>query len=105
MLLVELLGSHSVSVRLRYSFGDSSHVAYLAMNRSHGGRACWLQVEEWERCKQKVARAVEAVNGSAVIGEAGQGRLRMVAEMIQKQLQHCLQQLKDGPLSAGSTAS
>ncbi|XP_062199220.1 mediator of RNA polymerase II transcription subunit 14-like [Phragmites australis] len=96
---------YCVSVRLRYSFGDNNHIAYLAMDGSHGGRACWLQFEEWERCKQKVARAVETVNGSAVTGEAGQGRLRMVAEMIQKQLQHCLQQLRDGPLSAGSTAS
>ncbi|KAL6598037.1 hypothetical protein ACP70R_046458 [Stipagrostis hirtigluma subsp. patula] len=96
---------YCVSVRLRYSFGDSNHTAYLGMDGSHGGRACWLQIEEWERCKQKVARAVETVNGSAVAGEAGQGRLRMVAEMIQKQLQLCLQQLRDGPLSAGSAAS
>ncbi|XP_039794595.1 mediator of RNA polymerase II transcription subunit 14-like isoform X2 [Panicum virgatum] len=96
---------YCISVRLRYSFGDNNHIAFLAMDGSHGGRACWLQLEEWERCKQKVARAVETVNGSAVAGEVGQGRLRMVAEMIQKQLQLCLQQLRDGPLSAGSTAS
>ncbi|XP_022680352.1 mediator of RNA polymerase II transcription subunit 14 isoform X3 [Setaria italica] len=96
---------YCVSVRLRYSFGDNNHIAFLAMDGSHGGRACWLQLEEWERCKQKVSRAVETVNVSAVAGEVGQGRLRMVAEMIQKQLQHCLQQLRDGPLSAGSTAS
>ncbi|WVZ64079.1 hypothetical protein U9M48_013648 [Paspalum notatum var. saurae] len=96
---------YCVSVRLRYSFGDNYHIAFLAMDGSHGGRACWLQLEEWERCKQKVSRAVETVNGSAVAGEVGQGRLRMVAEMIQKQLQLCLQQLRDGPLSAGSTAS
>ncbi|KAF8650203.1 hypothetical protein HU200_064058 [Digitaria exilis] len=95
---------YCVSVRLRYSFGDNNHIAFLAMDGSHGGRACWLQLEEWDRCKQKVARAVETVNGSVVAGEVGQGRLRMVAEMIQKQLQLCLQQLKDGPLSAGSTA-
>lgn len=96
---------YCVSVRLRYSFGDSSLISFLAINGSHGGRACWLQYEDWERCKQKVARAVETVNGTAVAGEPGQGRLRMVAEMIQKQLQHCLQQLRDGSLSAGSTAS
>ncbi|RLN35498.1 mediator of RNA polymerase II transcription subunit 14-like [Panicum miliaceum] len=96
---------YCISVRLRYSFGDNYHIIFLAMDGSHGGRACWLQLEEWERCKQKVARAVETVNGSAVAGEVGQGRLRMVAEMIQKQLQLCLQQLRDGPLSAGSTAS
>ncbi|KAJ1255868.1 hypothetical protein BS78_K146700 [Paspalum vaginatum] len=96
---------YCVSVRLRYSFGDNYHIAFLAMDGSHGGRACWLQLEEWERCKQKVSRAVETVNGSAVAGEVGQGRLRMVAEMIQKQLQLCLQQLRDGPLSAGSAAS
>ncbi|CAN6195413.1 unnamed protein product [Urochloa humidicola] len=95
---------YCVSVRLRYSFGDNNHIAFLAMDGSHGGRACWLQLDEWERCKQKVARAVETVNGSAVAGEVGQGRLRMVAEMIQKQLQLCLQQLRDGSLSAGSTA-
>ncbi|CAN6204058.1 unnamed protein product [Urochloa humidicola] len=94
---------YCVSVRLRYSFGDNNHIAFLAMDGSHGGRACWLQPEEWERCKQKVARAVETVNGSAVAGEVGQGRLRMVAEMIQKQLQLYLQQLRDGSLSAGST--
>lgn len=96
---------YCVSVRLKYSFGESNHIAYLAMDGSHGGRACWLQYEDWERCKQKVARAVETVNGSVAVGESGQGRLRMVAEMIQKQLQLCLQQLRDGPLSAGSTAS
>ena len=96
---------YCISVRLRYSFGDNNHIAFLAMDGSHGGRACWLQLEEWERCKQKVARAVETVNGSAVAGEVSQGRLRMVAEMIQKQLQLCLQQLRDVPLSAGSTAS
>ncbi|KAM0867437.1 hypothetical protein ACQ4PT_042027 [Festuca glaucescens] len=96
---------YCISVRLRYSFGESCHISFLAINGSHGGRACWLQHEDWERCRQKVVRAVETVNGTAVAGEPGQGRLRMVAEMIQKQLQHCLQQLRDGPLSAGSTAS
>jgi mediator of RNA polymerase II transcription subunit 14 len=89
---------YCLSMRLRYSFGESSHISFLAINGSHGGRACRFQYDDWERCKQKVARAVETVNGTAVVGEPGQGRLRMVAEMIQKQLQHCLQQLRHGPL-------
>jgi mediator of RNA polymerase II transcription subunit 14 len=94
---------YCVSLRLRYTFGDNSHVAYLAMDGSHGGRACWLQHEDWERCKQCVVKAVKAVNGSPAIGETGQGRLQMVAEMIQKQLQLSLLHLRDGSLSAGST--
>jgi mediator of RNA polymerase II transcription subunit 14 len=94
---------YCVSLRLRYTFGDNSHVAYLAMDGSHGGRACWLQHEDWERCKQSVVKAVKAVNGSPAIGETGQGRLQMVAEMIQKQLQLSLLHLRDGSLSAGST--
>ncbi|GJM99723.1 hypothetical protein PR202_ga16850 [Eleusine coracana subsp. coracana] len=51
------LENHSGSVS-GILFGDNNHVAFLVMDGSHGGRACWLQVEEWERCKQKVARAV-----------------------------------------------
>uniref|UniRef100_A0A0D9X6S0 Mediator of RNA polymerase II transcription subunit 14 n=1 Tax=Leersia perrieri TaxID=77586 RepID=A0A0D9X6S0_9ORYZ len=96
---------YCVSVRLRYTFGDNSHIVFLAMDGSHSGRACWLQNEDWERCKQKVARAVETMNGSAAIGDMSQGRLRMVAEMVQKQLQLSLLQLRDGPLSNGSAAS
>lgn len=95
---------YCVSVRLRYTFGDNSHIAFLAMDGSHGSRACWLQQEDWERCKQRVARAVETVNGSAAVGDTTQGRLRIVAEMVQKQLQLCLLQLRDS-LSTGSTAS
>ncbi|XP_062191927.1 mediator of RNA polymerase II transcription subunit 14-like [Phragmites australis] len=93
---------YCVSVRLRYTFGDNGHITFLAMEGSHGGKACWLQYEDWERCKQTVARAVETVNGSPAIGDTGQGRLRMVAEMVHKQLQLSLQQLRDGPLSASS---
>ncbi|KAJ1268296.1 hypothetical protein BS78_07G124200 [Paspalum vaginatum] len=91
---------YCVSVRLRYIFGDNGHVMFLTMEGSHGGKACWLQYEHWERCKKTVARAVEAANGCHAIGETGQGRLRLVAEMIHKQLQLSLQQLRDAPLSA-----
>ncbi|CAO2201364.1 unnamed protein product [Urochloa humidicola] len=91
---------YCVSVRLRYNFGDNGHVMFLAMEGSHGGKACWLQYEDWERCKHAIARAVESANGSSVTGETGQGRLRLVAEMIHKQLQLSLQQLRNAPLSA-----
>ncbi|KAM0879972.1 hypothetical protein ACQ4PT_033855 [Festuca glaucescens] len=96
---------YCVSLRLRYTFGDNSHVAYLAMDGSHGGRACWSQHEDWEKCKQSVVKAVKAVNGSPATGETGQGRLQMVAQMTQKQLQLSLLHLRDGSLSAGSTRS
>jgi len=92
-----------VSLRLRYTFGDTTHITYLAMDGSHGGRSSWLQHEDWERCKQSVVKAVKTVNGSPTTGETGQGRLQMVAEMIQKQLQTCLLHLRDGSLYAGST--
>ncbi|CAO2168749.1 unnamed protein product [Urochloa humidicola] len=90
---------YCLSVRLSYNFGDNGHVMFLAMEGSHCGKACWLQYEDWERCKHAVARAVESANGSSVTGETGQGRLRLVAEMIHKQLQLSLQQLRNGPLS------
>ncbi|XP_043688493.1 mediator of RNA polymerase II transcription subunit 14-like [Telopea speciosissima] len=90
--------TYCVSVRLRYSFGENPHVSFQGMEGSHGGRACWLQREEWERCKQRVARTVEANGGSA--GDATQGRLRGVADSVQRVLQSCLQGLRDG-----STAS
>ncbi|GJN12818.1 hypothetical protein PR202_ga31132 [Eleusine coracana subsp. coracana] len=96
---------YCVSVRLRYTFGSSGQISFLAMEGSHGGKACWLRYEDWERCKQTVARAVETSNNSPAIGDAGQGRLGMVAELIHKQLQLSLQQLRDGPLSAGSNIS
>jgi mediator of RNA polymerase II transcription subunit 14 len=91
---------YCVSVSLRYNFGDNGHIIFLAMEGSHGGKACWLQYEDWERCKLVVARAVESANGSLATGEIGQGRLRLVVEMIYKQLQVSLQQLRNGPLSA-----
>lgn len=90
---------YCVSVRLKYSFGNNDHVMFLAMEGSHGGKGCWLQYEHWERCKQTVARAVESVNGSPATGETGQGRLRLVAEMIHKQLQLSLQQVRNDPIS------
>ncbi|OEL13877.1 Mediator of RNA polymerase II transcription subunit 14 [Dichanthelium oligosanthes] len=91
---------YCVSLRLRYNFGDNGHVMFLAMEGSHGGKACWFQYEDWERCKQTVARAVESANGSPATGETGQGRLRLVAEMIHKQLQLSVQQIRNAPLSA-----
>lgn len=92
---------YCVSVRLRYTFGDNCHVTCLAMQGSHGGKSFWLRYEDWENCKQTVARTVEAANGSPPIGETGNGRLRLVAEMIHKQLQLSLFQLRDGPLPVG----
>lgn len=106
---------YCVSVRLRYSFGDSAHnhnlgnnnhVSFIGMEGSHGGRACWLQYEDWERCKQRVARTVEVANNGAMMGDANQqGRLKLVAETVQKTLQTSLQQMRDGPISAGSAAN
>ncbi|XP_043701044.1 mediator of RNA polymerase II transcription subunit 14-like isoform X2 [Telopea speciosissima] len=91
---------YCVSVRLRYSFGENPHVSFLGMEGSHGGCACWLQMEDWGRCKQRVARTVEISGSSA--GDATQGRLRGVADSVQKVLQLCLQGLRDG---GGVTAS
>ncbi|KAJ4783106.1 Mediator of RNA polymerase II transcription subunit 14 [Rhynchospora pubera] len=106
---------YCVSVRLRYSFGDAAHnhnlgnnnhVSFVGMEGSHGGRACWLQYEDWERCKQRVARTVEVANNGAMMGDASQqGRLKLVAETVQKTLQTSLQQMRDGPISAGSVAN
>ncbi|KAK6163146.1 hypothetical protein DH2020_002987 [Rehmannia glutinosa] len=52
---------------LRYSFGENPIVSYLGMEGSHGGRACWLRVDDWDKCKQRVGRTVE-VNGSSSSG-------------------------------------
>ncbi|KAJ3669627.1 hypothetical protein LUZ60_011577 [Juncus effusus] len=103
---------YCVSVRLRYSFGEASghnnthghHVSFLGMDGSHGGRACWLQYEDWEKCKQRVARTVECTSAGSM-GDLNQGRIRLVAENVQKTLQTSLQQMRDGPISAGSVAS
>lgn len=96
---------YCVFVRLRYTFGDTGQMSFLSMEGSHGGKACWLRCEDWERCQQTVARAVETLNNSPAIGDAGQGRLGMVAELIQKQLQLSLQQLRDATYSAGPNIS
>nr|GMC91042.1 mediator of RNA polymerase II transcription subunit 14 [Ipomoea batatas] len=89
---------YCVSVRLKYAFGENPSVSFLRMEGSHGGRACWLRADEWERCKQRVARTVE-VNSSAG-GDLNQGRLRHVADSVQKTLHACLQGLREGS-SAG----
>nr|CAD1829674.1 unnamed protein product [Ananas comosus var. bracteatus] len=97
---------YCMSVRLRYSFGESqnSHVSFLAMEGSHGGRSCWLRYEDWEKCKQRVARTVEGANGTS-LGDASQGKLRLVAETMQRTIQGYLQQMRDSPLSGGSAAT
>jgi mediator of RNA polymerase II transcription subunit 14 len=83
---------YCVSVRLRYSFGENPNVSFLGMEGSHGGRACWLRIDDWEKCKQKVARTVEGCLG----GDNSQGRLRLVADYVQRTLHICLQGLRDG---------
>jgi mediator of RNA polymerase II transcription subunit 14 len=90
---------YCVSVRLRYLFGETMNVSFLGMEGSHGGRACWSHVDDWEKSKQRVARTVE-VSGSSPVD--AQGRLRAVAESVQKNLHMCLQGLRDG---SGVTAS
>ncbi|KAK7258695.1 hypothetical protein RIF29_24277 [Crotalaria pallida] len=94
---------YCVSVRLRYSFGETPNVSFLGMDGSHGGRACWLHVDDWEKCKQRVARTVE-VNGSAAVtaADVSQGRLKLIADSVQRALHMCIQGLKDG---SGVTAS
>ncbi|XP_008788456.2 mediator of RNA polymerase II transcription subunit 14-like isoform X2 [Phoenix dactylifera] len=95
---------YCVSVRLKYSFGENTYISFLGMDGSHGGRACWLRFEDWEKCKQRVARTEEYANGNSA-GDVSQGRLRLVAETVQRKLDVSLQQLRDGALSSGSTAS
>ena len=73
------------------------------MEGSHGGRACWLRNDDWEKCKQRVIRTVE-VNGSTT-GDVTQGRLRMVADSVQRQLHVCLQGLRDGVGVTGSSGA
>ncbi|KAG2316177.1 hypothetical protein Bca52824_019299 [Brassica carinata] len=62
---------YCVSVRLRYTFEDNPSVTFLGTEGSHGGRACWQCVDDWEKCKQRVSHTVE-VNGSAA-GDLTQG--------------------------------
>ncbi|XP_057960378.1 mediator of RNA polymerase II transcription subunit 14 [Malania oleifera] len=91
---------YCVSVRLRYSFGENPNVSFLGMEGSHGGRACWVRFDDWEKCKQRVAQTVE-MNGSSG-GDIAQGRLKLVADSVQKTLHLCLRALRDG---GGGTAS
>lgn len=85
---------YCVSVILRYSFGDNPSVTFLGMEGSHGGRACWLHVDEWDKCRQRISRTVESIGSSS--GDSSQGRLRVVADSVQKALNLCLQGLRDG---------
>lgn len=89
---------YCVSVRLRYSFGENSHVSFLGMEGSHGGRACWLQKDDWDKCRQRVSRTAETSSA----GDATQGRLRAVADNVQRALHICLQGLRD---SSGTGSS
>lgn len=91
-----------ISVRLRYSFSEKPTVSFLGMEGSHGGRACWLQLDEWEKCKQRVVRTVE-MNGSS--GDLNQGRLGIIADSVQRTLHVCLQGLRDGNTITGSTGT
>lgn len=96
---------YCVSVRLRYSFGENTHISLLGMEGSHGGRACWSSVEDWEKCKQMVARAVEYVSGSSAADASQGGKLKAVADRLQRALQSLLQQLRDGSATASSVAT
>ncbi|KAL8111009.1 mediator of RNA polymerase II transcription subunit 14 [Apium graveolens] len=92
---------YCVSVRLRYSFGEKPNVSFLAMEGSHGGRACWQRLDDWDKCKQRVIRTVE-MNGNST-GELNQGRLKIIADSVQRTLHVCLQGLKDASAVPGST--
>ncbi|KAK8966184.1 Mediator of RNA polymerase II transcription subunit 14 [Platanthera guangdongensis] len=94
---------HCVSVRLKYSFGENPHLSFVRMDGSHGGRACWSRAEDWEKCKQTLSRAVDYANGNSVGGDVSQGRVRLVAEALQRTLQALLQQQRDGSLASAST--
>lgn len=93
---------YCVSVRLRYSFGENSTVSFLGMEGSHGGCACWLRVDEWEKCKQRVARAIEVPGSSPA--DITQGRLRLVADNVQRALHLCLQGLRDSGVGVTGTS-
>lgn len=94
---------YCVSVRLKYSFGENTHISFLRMDGSHGGRACWSRADDWEKCKLRLSRAVDYANGNPVGADISQGRVRLVAEALQRTLQGLLQQLRDGSLSSAST--
>lgn len=85
---------YCVSVRLRYAFGEIPTVSFIGMEGSHGGRACWLRGDDWDKCKQRVMRNVE-VNGTSS-GDGNQGRLKLVADNVQRTLHACIQGLRDG---------
>ncbi|KAL5988887.1 Mediator of RNA polymerase II transcription subunit 14 [Asimina triloba] len=95
---------YCVSVRLRYSFGETIHISLIGMEGSHGGRACWSRAEDWEKCKHKVARAVEYGTGNA-LGDPSQGKLRVVADTLQRALQISLQQLRDSSITSTSNGT
>ncbi|KAK1582995.1 hypothetical protein Q3G72_020067 [Acer saccharum] len=80
---------YCVSVRLRYSFGENSNVSFIGMEGSHGVRPCWFRADEWEKCKQRVGRTVEVSGVSR--GVTTQGRLRVIADTVQRTLNLCLQ--------------
>nr|XP_043627804.1 mediator of RNA polymerase II transcription subunit 14 [Erigeron canadensis] len=90
---------YCVSVRLKYSFGENPNVSFMGMEGSHGGRSCWLRSEDWEYCKQRVIRTVD-MHGSAG-GDVSQGRLRVVADNVQRALHICLQGLRTGGGNSG----
>lgn len=94
---------YCVSVRLKYSFGESPSVTFMGMEGSHGGRSCWLRLEDWEYCKQRVIRTVD-MNGSngPTSGDVNQGRLRIVADNVQRALHMCLQGLRTGGSGGGA---
>ncbi|KAM5561595.1 mediator of RNA polymerase II transcription subunit 14 [Rosa sericea] len=92
---------YCVSVKLRYSFGENPNVSFLGMEGSHGGRACWLRIDDWEKCKQKVARTVESCSG----GDNSLGRLRLVADYVQRTLHMWLQGLRDGGVVSSTSGA
>ncbi|CAI8615564.1 unnamed protein product [Vicia faba] len=91
---------YCVSVRLRYSFSENVNVSFLGMSGSHGGRACWSRVDDWEKCKQRVAQTVQVSASTAA--DVSQGRLKLVADSVQRNLHMCIQGLRDG---SGVTSS
>ncbi|KAG9451717.1 hypothetical protein H6P81_004621 [Aristolochia fimbriata] len=95
---------YCVLVRLRYSFGENPHVSFIGMEGSHGGRACWVRAEDWDWSKQRVARAVDIGNSSTAGDASNPGRLRTVADTIQRALQVALQQLREGTAASSSAA-
>ncbi|KAG6486190.1 hypothetical protein ZIOFF_054760 [Zingiber officinale] len=95
---------YCVSVRLRYSFGENAHFSFRGMEGSHGGRACWLRLEDWENCQHRMAKAAEYANDNSA-ADTSQGRLRLVADALQRTLQGLLQQLKDGAISSNHSGS